>query len=132
MTVRSIQGPDSAPVAPVATAVTTRVIAAIASVAALLATFGAAAAAAQEMPRTAWGDPDLEGTYTSDNSIGVPFERPERFGTRALLTDEEYAARIVANEVQVAKDLSPEPESEFSADDPAAKAASRAPCPHRP
>jgi hypothetical protein len=55
----------------------------------------------------------------------VPFERPERFATRALLTDEEYAARIDANEIQVAKDLAPEPESEFSADDPAAINASR-------
>jgi hypothetical protein len=85
----------------------------------------AVAAPAQETPRLPWGDPDLEGIYTSDNSIGVPFERPERFGTRALLSDEEYAARVAANEEQIAKDLSPEPESEFSADDPAAINASR-------
>jgi hypothetical protein len=85
----------------------------------------AAAAPGQETPRLPWGDPDLEGVYTSDNSIGVPFERPERFGTRGLLTDEEYAARVAANEEQIARDLAPEPESEFSADDPAAINASR-------
>ena len=80
----------------------------------------AVAAAAQEAPRTPWGEPDLQGTYTSDNWIGVPFERPERFGTRELLTDEEHAQRIAANDEQVAKDRAPEPESEFSVEDPAA------------
>jgi hypothetical protein len=76
-------------------------------------------------PRTPWGDPDLQGTYTSDNSIGVPLERPTQYGTRAVLSEEEYAARVAANEEQIAKDLNPEPESEFSADDPAAINASR-------
>jgi hypothetical protein len=38
--------------------------------------------------RTPWGDPDFQGTYTTDNSIGVPLERPTQFGTRATLTDE--------------------------------------------
>jgi hypothetical protein len=82
-------------------------------------------AAQEEAPRTAWGDPDLSGTYTSDNSIGVPLERPAQFGTRAELTDEEYAARVNANEVQIAKDQNPLPESEFSAEDASAINASR-------
>ena len=86
----------------------------------LLPFFVAVAAFAQNAPRTPWGDPDLEGTYTSDNSIGVPMQRPETFGTRALLTDEEYAARTDANSVQVAKDQALEPESEFSTEDPSA------------
>ena len=83
------------------------------------------AAGAQQAPRTAWGEPDLRGTYTSDNSIGVPFERPERFGERATLTDDEYAAKVNDNEEQIAKDQNPEPESEFSAEDPSAINASR-------
>jgi hypothetical protein len=66
--------------------------------------------------RTAWGDPDFQGTYTTDNSIGVPLERPTQFGMRATLTDEEYAARVSANAVQVAKDENPQPESEFAED----------------
>jgi hypothetical protein len=78
-----------------------------------------------DAPRTAWGDPDLRGTYTSDNSIGVPFERSKEFGTRAVLTDAEYEARVKANDEQVAKDQNPEPESEFSAEDPSAINASR-------
>jgi hypothetical protein len=77
-----------------------------------LAVVGASAAA----KRTPWGDPDLRGTYTTDNSIGVPLQRPEQFGTRATLTDEEYAARVSANDVQVAKDENPLPESEFGED----------------
>jgi hypothetical protein len=95
----------------------------------LLALIPAACAAQSALaagpPRTAWGDPDLQGTYTSDNSIGVPFERPRELGTRAELDDAEYAARVRANDEQVAKDLDAAPESEFSADDPAAINASR-------
>ena len=95
----------------------------------LLALIPAACAAqsalAAGLPRTAWGDPDLQGTSTSDNSIGVPFERPRELGTRAELDDAEYAARVSANDEQVAKDLNEAPESEFSEDDPAAINASR-------
>ena len=85
----------------------------------------AVVANAQEVARTPWGDPDLRGTYTSDNSIGVPFERPAQYGDRAELTDEEYAAKVNANEEQLAKDQNPLPESEFSAEDPSAINASR-------
>src|SRR5688572_23113622 len=42
-------------------------------------------------PRTPWGDPDLEGTWTADDSIGVPFERPPLLGTKRFLTDAELA-----------------------------------------
>ena len=44
-------------------------------------------------PKTAWGDPDLQGVWTSDDFYGVPFERPAQYGDRKFLTDEEYAAR---------------------------------------
>jgi hypothetical protein len=67
-------------------------------------------------PRTAWGDPDLQGTYTSDNSIGVPFERPPQFAGRTALNDEEYAARERANAEQIAKDQSEFPETPFAQD----------------
>jgi hypothetical protein len=67
-------------------------------------------------PRTAWGDPDLQGTYTSDNSIGVAFERPAQFAGRTTLNDEEYAARERANAEQIAKDQSEFPETPFAQD----------------
>src|ERR1043166_9167151 len=70
-------------------------------------------------PKTAWGEPDLRGTYTSDNSIGVPFERPQQYGERTMLTDAEFDAREKANQVQVAKDLAEKPESTFEEDEAA-------------
>jgi hypothetical protein len=42
-------------------------------------------------PRTPWGDPDLQGGWTSQSELGVPFERPAEFGTRLELSDEEFA-----------------------------------------
>jgi hypothetical protein len=50
-------------------------------------------------PKTAWGDPDLQGVWTSDDSIGVPFERPMRYGNRKLLNDDEYAERAKENDL---------------------------------
>src|SRR5688572_24041089 len=44
-------------------------------------------------PRTAWGHPDLEGIWTTDDMRGVPMSRPATFGTRAFMTDEEFATR---------------------------------------
>jgi hypothetical protein len=70
-------------------------------------------------PKTAWGEPDLRGTYTSDNSIGIPFERPQQYGDRQTLTDEEFDAREKANQIQVAKDLAERPESKFEEDEAA-------------
>ncbi len=50
-------------------------------------------------PKTPWGDPDLQGTWTSDDQRGVPFERPAKFGTRKTLTEQELADRSKENEV---------------------------------
>jgi hypothetical protein len=44
--------------------------------------------------RTPWGDPDLQGEWTSEGEYGVPLERPAQFGTRQFLTDQEYAKRL--------------------------------------
>jgi len=44
-------------------------------------------------PKLAWGHPDLEGIWTSDDMRGVPMSRPPQFGTRRSLTDEEFAVR---------------------------------------
>ena len=40
-------------------------------------------------PRTAFGQPDLQGTW--ENNRATPMERPEQFGDKATLTDEELA-----------------------------------------
>jgi hypothetical protein len=43
-------------------------------------------------PMTPWGEPDLRGIWPLSHLISTPFQRPERFGDRLLLTDEEFAA----------------------------------------
>jgi hypothetical protein len=45
-------------------------------------------------PRTPWGDPDLQGVWSSDDMSGIPMSRQEQFGDRLYLNDEEYAARV--------------------------------------
>lgn len=44
-------------------------------------------------PRFSWGDPNLEGTFTSRDMSGVPMSRPAQFGTRQHLTAEEFLQR---------------------------------------
>jgi hypothetical protein len=44
-------------------------------------------------PKTPWGDPDIQGTYTSDDCIGTPMNRPANFGDRLYLTEQELAQR---------------------------------------
>jgi hypothetical protein len=44
-------------------------------------------------PKAAWGDPDLQGVYTTDDLNGVPMARPEKYGTRRYLTEQEFADR---------------------------------------
>ena len=48
-------------------------------------------AATQTTPRTPWGDPDLQGTYT--NKTTTPLQRPENLANREFLTEEEVANR---------------------------------------
>jgi hypothetical protein len=44
-------------------------------------------------PRNAFGQPDLEGIWTTDDMRGVPMSRPVTFGSRLYMTDEEFAQR---------------------------------------
>jgi hypothetical protein len=44
-------------------------------------------------PRTAWGHPDLQGVWTSDDMRGVPRDLPAEFAGRDSLTEEEFLAR---------------------------------------
>lgn len=52
-----------------------------------------AATKAWTQPKTPWGDPDIQGTWTSDDCIGTPLQRPDQFGTRLNLTEQEIAQR---------------------------------------
>ncbi len=43
-------------------------------------------------PKTAWGEPDLQGMWPLNHLIATPFQRQPKYGNRRLMTDEEYAA----------------------------------------
>jgi hypothetical protein len=45
------------------------------------------------VPRFSWGDPNLEGTFTSRDMSGIPMERPERYGNSETMTTEEFMTR---------------------------------------
>ena len=51
-------------------------------------------------PKTPWGDPDLQGLWPG--SLNIPLQRPQSFGERDTLTDEELAARDKAEAQRVA------------------------------
>jgi len=53
-------------------------------------------------PKTAWGDPDIEGVWPGN--MGVPMQRPANLGERATLTDEEFAAKEAAAKKQAQAD----------------------------
>lgn len=50
--------------------------------------FGQGATSTQ--PQTPWGDPDLQGIWTNEDT-GTPRQRPAKYGDREFLTDEEVA-----------------------------------------
>jgi hypothetical protein len=54
----------------------------------------AAPAKPYTVSRTPWGDPDISGVWTSDAAIGIPMQRPDQFGGRAELNDEEFQAKL--------------------------------------
>jgi hypothetical protein len=54
--------------------------------------------AAPPVQKTAWGDPDLQGTWSGDSAFAIPMQRPEALGTKAELTDQEYADKIARDE----------------------------------
>ena len=44
------------------------------------------------MPKTPWGDPDLQGVWSSDDTQGIPMSRPQNV-TGLYQNDEQWAAR---------------------------------------
>ncbi|MGH9236946.1 MAG: hypothetical protein ACRD3G_02810 [Vicinamibacterales bacterium] len=51
---------------------------------AVLACAAVASAQTTRVPRTPWGDPDIQGTYTNKYEQGTPFERPQEFEGRQI------------------------------------------------
>lgn len=72
--------------------------------AALIVAASAAVFAQSGTPRTPWGDPDLQGTWTSEAELSVPFERPREYGERRDLTEQEFTARLAQTRQQLDSD----------------------------
>src|SRR5688500_19455868 len=43
-------------------------------------------------PKTPWGDPDLQGVWSSDDTQGIPMQRPQNISGR-YQGDEQWSAR---------------------------------------
>jgi len=56
-------------------------------------------------PRTPWGDPDLQGLWPSVEMLSVPIQRPAELGTKATLSDEEFAQLPPQSRIAGANDL---------------------------
>jgi len=69
------------------------------------------------VPRTPWGDPDLQGIWPGTAMMGVPLERPANLGEKSQLTDDELTARAAQARRQAAQD-----DEEFIAPRPTAEA----------
>ncbi len=63
--------------------------------------------AAYKIPRTPWGDPDLQGIWPATDMINVPLQRPDAFGNRLYLTDSEFADRAAQAERTLAARQTP-------------------------
>jgi len=66
---------------------------------------GKSSAAAFTAPRTPWGDPDLQGTYTNKDESGIPMEKPDGLSTRNndQLEDSEFAEIVRQRNQQTAE-----------------------------
>jgi len=67
------------------------------------ATDGTSGTATWAAPRTAWGDPDLQGVWRYESAIAL--ERPREFEGRQFLTDEEVARKEQVEQEQAANRL---------------------------
>ena len=58
--------------------------------------------------KTAWGDPDLQGTYTNKDENGIPFERPSRFAGKSNSdVDDDELKDLIAERAKAAVDRAP-------------------------
>ena len=75
-------------------------------------TGGVPALGSYKVPKTPWGEPDLQGTYNANDLQGIPMQRAQTVGTRYKLSDDEFKQRVAQRDQNVANDNS----DEFSLD----------------
>src|SRR5437867_4843597 len=66
---------------------------------------GTASAKTGAVPRTPWGDPDLQGTWSTADLRGVPLQRPDEFAGRGDLSDQEFSQRLSTNQDSRTREL---------------------------
>jgi hypothetical protein len=65
-----------------------------------LTSVGAQTRTGSATPKTPWGDPDLQGTYTNTYEASTPFERPDEFAGRKLEDVKGEELAIVRRAIQ--------------------------------
>jgi hypothetical protein len=55
------------------------------------------------VPRTPWGDPDLNGVWPDIDMVRVPVQRAPQYGTRLFMTPEEHAALEKREQEQIVR-----------------------------
>src|SRR5436190_18691459 len=61
-----------------------------------------------KVPKTPWGEPDLQGTFNANDLQGIPMQRAQTVGTRYRLNDEDFKQRVGQRDQNVANDNSDE------------------------
>ena len=69
---------------------------------------GVPALGSYKVPKTPWGEPDLQGTYNANDLQGVGMQRQAAVGTRYRLNDDEFKQRVAQRDQNVANDNSDE------------------------
>ena len=81
----------------------------------LVSVVAAQAPANYAVPKTPWGDPDLQGKWPGIELVGVPMQRAANLGTRNVLTEQEFDEQQERFARQAAQD-----EADFDLDNNAA------------
>ena len=61
-----------------------------------------------KVPKTPWGEPDIQGTFNANDLQGIPMQRSPSVGTRYRLNDNEFGQRVAQRDQNVADDNSDE------------------------
>jgi hypothetical protein len=65
---------------------------------------GVPALGSYKVPKTAWGEPNLQGIYNANDLQGIPMQRAQTVGTRYRLNDDEFRQRATQRDTLVAQD----------------------------
>ena len=61
-----------------------------------------------KVPKTPWGEPDIQGTFNANDLQGIPMQRSQSVGARYRLNDNEFGQRVAQRDQNVADDNSDE------------------------